>query len=276
MAFKKWLLLSSLLCACSSGQKSGSLANCREPSSEKSICSSFFNEKNDLLKQAQDKNSGLNQVHFTSTQGQVLKKGPDSPLINPKQVVSLFYSKYQSGHLNRGGVLVQGTPTEIILDSKGKPAYIIFANQPVRLLEYTAYMNSNSSQVIKGQNFENHPHGFSSPIGLLKGRIDISETGIQELKRYFKGLTGRDGITTLTFESGVVVKGEIESYVQNNSAKEDVPTVINFKKGTCKVTLGNRVLFDPDWGVYNMLVAPVIGETNGNADWPIYTVKDTP
>lgn len=166
--------------------------------------------------------------------------------------------------------MVQGTPTEIIFDGSKQPAYIIFGGQPVRLLEHTAYMGSNSTQVIKGQDYNQHAQGFSSPIGLLKGsKTGLSEIPIYKLKNEFAKYTNSKGVTTLRFESGVVVEGIIERYTENNSAKDNTATVITFKNGTCKVTLGKRVLFDPSWGVYDMVLATSIVTTNESASVPM-------
>ena len=250
---------------CDANRKPSQAASCRalvvNSASERTVLDSY-------IKKAAVPESGLTETTFTTTTGEVLRKGPDTPKLNKHQIVSFFSPEFADGTLNRGGTMVQGTPTEIIFDAKKHPAYIIFAGQTVRILEHTAYMGSNSTQVIKGQSYKQHAQGFSSPVGLLKGwKHGLSEIPIYKLKAAFAEHTDAAGVTTLQFESGVVVKGVIERYTEDNSAK-NTATVISFKKGTCKVTLGERVLFDPAWGVYDMVLATTIVSTHEDARTP--------
>lgn len=245
-----------LLSACVNNPKNSSanvaLCNGSERSPAAVQCKKIFNNSTpfiQFLERANQLDSGLQQTTFTSYSGQVLKPGAASPKINKSQIVSFFFSKYADGSLNRCGTQVQGTPTEIIFDRQQNPAYIIFANQAVRLLEHTAYMNVNHISVIKGQGYQQHAQGFSSPIGLVKNvsRL-LSEIPIAELKELLSAYTDKQGVTTIQFESGVVVKGEIENYTENNLAKFGVANVISFKEGTAKVTFGDRLLFDHHGG----------------------------
>ena len=183
----------------------------------------------------------MSQTKFTSTNGTVLKPGADKPTQDPKQVVSFFTETNSDGTPNRGGVMVQGTPTEIMFDQNLKPAYIVFGGQKIRLLEFSPNFENSPTQNIKGQGFDRHHEGFSSPMGLLKGwKIGMAEHSIQELKNLFEQYT-KDGITRLEFESGIVVTGVIENFIENKSGNYRSPTVITFKD--CDVKLGDRYLY---------------------------------
>jgi hypothetical protein len=179
-------------------------------------------------------------------------RSPDSAaickaVINPAEVVSF------------GETLVQGKPTEIIYDQSQSPAYVIFGNQAVRLLERTSVDGKVKLRQIRGQGYVQHEHGFSSPIGKLKNwDRPMNEYSSRELRERFVELTDQAGYTTLEFQSGVVVRGKIKRIGETRIENERRPSVIVFEDGTCKVTLGDRVLFDPSWGTYDMLIMPAM------------------
>ncbi len=242
----------------------------RMPSSQRMKCVALFEENHlkNYLDRAKHSDSGLDQTKFTSTTGLVHKPGVEKPVQNPKQIVSFYAETNSDGTPNRGGVMVQGTPTEIMFDHNQKPAYISFQGQKIRLLEFSPNFESNPTQPIEGQGYKRHPEGFSSPLGLLKGwKVGIAEYSIQELKSLFEQYT-KDGITRLEFESGIVVEGVIEKFTENKSGNYRSPTVITFKD--CEVKLGDRFLYRKSWGPYDMILGTLISETNANADSPAY------
>ncbi len=272
----KMILISFLFASsCSLFQKVNQVDPCydqRLPTSEKFKCSGIFSKDSlqNLITRSVDKSAGLSQAKFTSYDGRTVKEGTATPTQDPKQIVSFYTDLTTTGMRNRGGSMVQGTPTEIIFDKNQKPAYIIFGGQKVRLLEFTAYMDTFSTQVIKGQDYVQHPEGFGTPVGRLKGwEAGLSEYPIAELKAILQKYTV-DGVTTLEYESGIVVKGVIEGYIENNSGNFGSAVVISFKKGTCKVTYGQRVLFDPSWGSYDMTLGTSITEINNRSDSFMY------
>lgn len=242
----------------------------RMPSSQRMKCLALFEENHlkNYLDRAKQEDGGLIQTKFTSVNGDILKPGAENPIRNPKQIVSFYTETNSDGTPNRGGVMIQGSPTEIMFDQNQKPAYIVFAKQSIRLLEFSPNFESNPTQPIKGQGYERHPEGFSSPLGLLKGwKVGIAEYSIQELKSLFEQYT-KDGVTRLEFESGIVVTGVIENFIENKSGNYRSPTVITFKD--CDVTLGDRFLYRKSWGPFDMILGTTITETNANSDTPAY------
>lgn len=242
----------------------------RLPSSEKQRCLANFEENNlkTYLEKAQQAESGLTNTKFTSTTGAILKPGPVALQKNPKQIVSFFTETNSDGTKNRGGVMVQGTPTEIIFGQNQKPAYILFDQQAVRVLEFSSNFENNPTKPIEGQGYEKHPKGFGSPLGMLKGwTAGIGEHSIQELKNLFEKHT-KNGVTTLEFESGVVVSGVIENFTENKAGNYRSPTIITFKD--CEVKVGDRYLHQRDSGFYDMIVVTVITDTNASSDSPIF------
>lgn len=160
----------------------------------------------------------------------------------------------------RSMVFVQGTPTEIIYNLIGQPIYVIFANQPVRILE-SLDLKHGQMKVIEGQDFKTHSHGFSSPLGRVL-RVQNSATSlntgplgnfkIETLKRML-GDVGEK--VKIEYESGVIIEGVIDSYTPSSSGATEFPSIITFSSGTCSVKLGDRVLFEPSWGSFDMLVS---------------------
>jgi len=69
----------------------------------------------------------------------------------------------------------------------------------------------------------------------------------------------------LEFESGVVVEGKIDKIFRRDGKL----LLITFS--SCRVKYGDRVLFDPDWGTYDMAVGERISSVfNGAADKDAY------
>jgi phenylalanine-4-hydroxylase len=104
---------------------------------------------------------------------------------------------------------------------------------------------------LNGHGKDFHKDGFSSPVGRLKGFDkpieDFSDEDLQ------KAGIGQGKSTRLTFESGYEVNGTVEN-VLNIDAKIQL---ITFKD--CTVTNNNgEVVFQPDWGVYDMAVGEKI------------------
>ena len=148
------------------------------------------------------------------------------------------------------GLQVSGLFTQCIED-KGKPIYLQ-TQGPTAL----AYQNSE----LIGQGVAQHPDGFGSPIGKLKHSNlaiedmtphDLRTHGIYEGKR-----------AALQFEGDICVEGEVVTGTRNIQGKI---MVVKFKD--CRVTHGDKVLFHPDWGVYDMAVGKeVVAAFSGVAD----------
>ena len=113
---------------------------------------------------------------------------------------------------------------------------------------------------LVGHGIENHPEGFGSPVGKLKGiNLAIENMGPRDLKAYniFEGEH-----ITLEFEGGIKVEGEIVTGTRN--LKGEI-ILITFKD--CKVTHDDTLLFLPEWGLYHMAVGEqVVSAFNGPAD----------
>ncbi|PCE65751.1 aromatic amino acid hydroxylase [Sediminicola luteus] len=127
---------------------------------------------------------------------------------------------------------------------------------------------------LVGHGIEMHPHGFGSPLGKLEGiNLAIEDMSPRDLKAYdiYEGKT-----VTLEFEGGITVTGDIITGTRNLQGKI---LLITFKN--CRVTHGEEVLFEPDWGLYHMAVGQrIVSAFNGPADLSSFNlisheIKDT-
>ena len=118
----------------------------------------------------------------------------------------------------------------------------------------TAYLGTNSKTALSYRNKElvghstsYHSTGFGSPIGKLKkSNLAIEDMSPSDLE-LFGIIEGKK--TSLEFESGVIVKGTIITGIRNVFGKI---LLISFKD--CLVTFENQTLFQPDWGIFDMVV----------------------
>jgi len=109
-----------------------------------------------------------------------------------------------------------------------------------------------------------HKDGFSSPVGQLKNNPvpleDFTEAQLQEAGL----ITGKTAM--LLFESGIQVTGIVTSILK----QEEKIILIVFEDCTVKESNGN-VLFQPDWGTYDMAVGEkIVSVFNGAADKEAY------
>jgi phenylalanine-4-hydroxylase len=137
------------------------------------------------------------------------------------------------------GLQVTGVFDEVIIDPNNRPIYL-HAKGPCALAV------DNKEVPSHGRDY--HKDGFGSPIGNWK------PSEIEEGRK-----------TKLEFESGITVDGKIDKLLRRDGKL----LLITFSNCTAKY--GNRVLFDPDWGTYDMAVGERITSVfNGAADKDAY------
>ncbi len=159
------------------------------------------------------------------------------------------------------GIQISGKFINVIDDENYNPIYIQTTG-PTAL----AYKNKE----IIGHGKDYHSDGFGSPIGKLKGiNIAIEDMSPTDLEAYgiYEGKK-----TTLNFKGGITVSGEIITGKRNLQGKV---ILISFKN--CTVKHGNNILFNPDWGIYDMVVgADVVSAYSGVADPDSYNLDYSP
>jgi phenylalanine-4-hydroxylase len=137
------------------------------------------------------------------------------------------------------GLQVSGVFTEVLTDKRKQPIYLRTTGNSALAFK---------DKELPGHGIDYHKDGYGSPIGRWK------ETAIAEGKK-----------ATLEFESGVIVEGQIDKILRRDGKL----LLITFSN--CMVKHGDRVLFDPAWGTFDMAVGERISSVfNGAADKDAY------
>ena len=148
------------------------------------------------------------------------------------------------------GIQISGVLTNII-EHEGKPVYIQTTGKTA--LSYR-------EKELVGHATSYHSEGFGSPIGKLKGiNLAIEDMSPRDLQAYaiYEGER-----VTLEFQGDITVSGEIITGTRNIQGKI---ILISFKN--CTVTHNDTVLFQPEWGIYDMAVGKkVVSAFSGPAD----------
>jgi phenylalanine-4-hydroxylase len=118
-------------------------------------------------------------------------------------------------------------------------------------------------QELPGHGRDYHSEGFGAPIGNWKATDKAPETLTDTDLTGLGIATGQDA--TVEFVSGVVVKGRVENIL----SREGKLLLITFTN--CEVRFGDRILFEPAWGNFDMAVgARIVSVFNGAADKDAY------
>lgn len=135
-----------------------------------------------------------------------------------------------------------------------------YEDKPVYFITKGATALSNRDRELVGHGTATHPDGFGSPVGKLKGiNLAIEDMSPRDLRAY--GIYEGERIS-LEFEGDITVSGEIVTGKRNLQGKI---ILITFKD--CIVKHRDKVLFEPDWGLYDMAVGKeVVSAYAGPAD----------
>ncbi|MGB1931941.1 MAG: aromatic amino acid hydroxylase [Flavobacteriales bacterium] len=138
------------------------------------------------------------------------------------------------------------------------------------------YVSTSSPTALAWQNKElvghdksYHAHGFSSPVGRLKNTsIPLENMSIDELMS-LEIEAGKQ--VSLEFESGVNVQGKLINVSKN---RKDLNMILSFED--CRVNYNDELLFQPEWGTYDMAVGEsIVSVFSGAADMAVFS-KDNP
>ncbi len=139
------------------------------------------------------------------------------------------------------GLQISGIFTNLI-EEEGKPVY--FQTTGKTALSYR-------EKELVGHGIATHPDGFGSPVGKLKGiNLAIEDMSPRDLRAYNIYETE---VVTLEFEGNITVSGEIITGSRNLQGEI---IIISFKN--CTVLHNEKVLFLPEWGIYDMAVGKKI------------------
>jgi phenylalanine-4-hydroxylase len=155
------------------------------------------------------------------------------------------------------GLQVSGVFTEVGLDTSDALCFLKTTGPSALAL--------NGKQ-LTGHGKEYHSSGFSSPVGKLKDHSkpledfsssDLVATGLVKGQH-----------STLNFESGIELKGVVKDVLKSDHK------VIMISFDQCFVSDKNgAILFQPEWGVYDMAVGErIVSVFNGAADKDAFEV----
>jgi phenylalanine-4-hydroxylase len=145
------------------------------------------------------------------------------------------------------GLQVSGVMAEVLCDAVDNATYLRTAG-PTQL--------AWGDREIYGHGVDYHAEGFGSPIGHLKDFSRcLSQYTVDELKAHNIAV---GEIVRLEYLSGITVRGRLRQVYRQDHRN----LVLSFDH--CTVTdLDGRVLFDPDWGTYDMAVGSLITSVYG-------------
>ncbi|MEO8237177.1 MAG: aromatic amino acid hydroxylase [Flavobacterium sp.] len=148
------------------------------------------------------------------------------------------------------GLQISGVFTKVI-EEEGKPVYIQTTGKTA--LSYR-------EKELVGHGTLTHSEGFGSPIGKLKGfNLAIEDMSPKDLQAY--NIVENETVK-LEFEGNIIVEGEIITGSRNLHGEI---ILISFRN--CTVTHGEEILFQPDWGNYDMAIGKkVVSAFSGPAD----------
>ncbi len=155
------------------------------------------------------------------------------------------------------GLQISGRLVEFIRDQFGKVAFVRFTGGCQLCVK---------AQQITHHSKDYHAQGYSSPLGTFKMFPDKcpSELSAAEWKKMGVNLD-RKSTVTLEYTSGIVVTGELVSVTEENGKA----VLLTFEGA--KAIFGERVLFEPEWGTYDVALGDqVISVFGGPADRESY------
>lgn len=134
-------------------------------------------------------------------------------------------------------------------------------NQPIYLQTEGPTALAYREKELVGHGTNTHKRGFGLPVGKLKGiNLAIEDMSPRDLNAYN---IYEEKTVTLEFDGGITVSGEIITGKRNLQGKI---ILISFKN--CTVKHNDKLLFKPEWGVYDMAVGKVIVSAfSGPADY---------
>ncbi len=162
-------------------------------------------------------------------------------LINSKNIGTIELST---------GIQISGDFSRVI-EENGKPVYF-------QTMGETALANREKELV--GHGVHNHPDGFGSPVGKLKGiNLAIEDMSPRDLRAYD---IYEDENISFEFEGEIIVTGEIITGSRNLQGK-----IILISLKNCTVSYGDEILFRPELGNYDMAIGKeIISAFAGPAD----------
>ena len=153
------------------------------------------------------------------------------------------------------GLQVSGIFNNVIADN-GQIVYVSTSSPTALAWQYKELVGHDKSY---------HAHGFSSPVGRLKNTsMPLENMSIDELMSLDIEV-GKQ--VALGFESGVNVQGKLINVLKN---RKGLNMILSFED--CHVSYNYEVLFQPEWGTYDMAVGEsIVSVFSGAADMAVFS-----
>src|ERR1700755_3582532 len=146
------------------------------------------------------------------------------------------------------GLQVSGVFTEVLTVTKKQPIYLRTSGKTALVLK---------DEELPGHGINYHKDGFGSPVEKWKHTSASPELLTNDQLHALGIVEGRKA--KIEFVCGVVVSGRVEK-VLRHEGKLLLITFVN-----CSVKFDDRVLFEPEWGFYDMAVGERIGSVSNGA-----------
>lgn len=177
------------------------------------------------------------------------KQGGAPGLKKAQQAKTVTTSELDSG-IQIGGTLVEWieTPGSASSGAPGTPAYLRYSG-PVQL--------GFAGSEIEGHGARYHHEGFGTPVGKIRWR----DSGGGGIERSPQDLDEAEAarLSSLEFTSGVSVTGRVQEQLRRN----DKLVLLSWEN--CTVRLGDRILFEPSWGTFDMACGTRVDSVYGGA-----------
>jgi len=147
------------------------------------------------------------------------------------------------------GISVTGIVDRLKKDEHGEAVYVHTAGETALSVD---------RKQLTGHGKDYHAKGFGTPIGLLQGGNALEHCDDQALAEL--GIV-EGQIARIVFESGVCVEGKVAGITRRTTC------VILISFEACTVTWKDEVLFQEEWGTYDMAVGSrIVSAYPGAAD----------
>lgn len=152
------------------------------------------------------------------------------------------------------------TPTTAVLDSGLQISGVLSDFMDGRApfyLQYTGPVQlAYADQEIENHGPATHSQGFGTPIGTLANGRSPATLRAEDLKK----TSEESGAVTLRFSSGVEVTGRC---IGGLTKGQDQTVLLRFEN--CTVRMGKQILFQPEWGVFDMACGTQVVSVFGGA-----------
>ena len=168
-----------------------------------------------------------------------------------KGVLKAIESKVICTAVYSSGLQVSGVFSDLRMDRHDHLQFIKTIGPTVLSFEH---------KQLENQGKNDHPEGFSSPVGRIKNlNKALEDASAEELETL--GIIPEND-TTLHFESGLTLNGTVQSIL----SRESKIILISFSKASVKDETGN-IYFEPGWGKFDMAIGEkIVSVYGGSAD----------